>query len=79
MGKTIRRKFTTEFKAKLASDALKESSTKGDLAKKYEISPEMISRWKKELVENASAAFEAKQMPMISTRSAMSSTEKSAS
>ena len=36
------------------------SSTMGDLAKKYEISPEMISRWKKELVENASVAFGAK-------------------
>ena len=60
MGKTTRRKFTPEFKAKVALEALKELSTKGDLAKKYEISPEMISRWKKELVENASAAFGAK-------------------
>ena len=41
-------------------EALKESSTKGDLPKKYEISPEMISRWKKELVENVGAAFGAK-------------------
>ena len=53
MGKTTRRKFTPEFKDKVALEALKESSTMGDLAKKYEISPEMISRWKKELVENA--------------------------
>ena len=60
MGKTTRRKFTPEFKAKVALDALKESSTMGDLAKKYEISPEMISRWKKELAENASVAFGAK-------------------
>lgn len=60
MGKTTRRKFTPEFKAKVALEALKESSMKGDLSKKYEISPEMISRWKKELMENASAAFGAK-------------------
>lgn len=60
MGKTTRRKFTPEFKANVALEALKESSTKGDLAKKYEISPEIISRWKKELVENSSAAFGAK-------------------
>lgn len=51
MGKTTRRKFTPEFKAKVALETLKESSTKDDLAKKYEISPEMISRWKKELVD----------------------------
>ncbi len=43
MGKTTRRKFTPEFKAKVALGALKESSTKGDLAKKYEISPEMMN------------------------------------
>ena len=60
MGKTTRRKFTPEFKAKVALEALKETSTKGDLAKKYEIAPEMISRWKKELVENANMAFGAK-------------------
>ena len=44
MGKSTRRKITPEFKAKLALEALKESSTKGDLAKKYEISPEMICK-----------------------------------
>ena len=60
MGKTTRRKFPPEFKAKVALESLKESSTKGDFAKQYEISPEMISRWKKELVGNASAAFGAK-------------------
>lgn len=38
-------------------EALKETSTKGELAKKYEISPEMISRWKKELLDNASTVF----------------------
>lgn len=65
MGKTTRRKFTPEFKAKVALETLKESSTKDDLAKKYEISPEMISRWKKELVDeqyNKCAAMGVRQM-----------------
>lgn len=79
MGKTTRRKFPPEFKAKVALEALKESSTKGDLAKKYEISPEMISRWKKELVENASAAFGAKSDTADFDKGAMPSIEKSAS
>lgn len=60
MGKTTRRKFTAEFKAKVALEAQRETSTKGELAKKYEVAPKMISRWKKELLENASAAFCAK-------------------
>lgn len=45
-GKDYMKKVTPEFKAKLALEVLKESSAKGDLAKKYEISPEMIPRWK---------------------------------
>lgn len=39
MGKTTRRKFTPEFKADVALEALKELSTNDDLAKKYEITP----------------------------------------
>ena len=57
MGKTNRRKFTAEFKAKVAIETLKETSTLGELAKRYELAPEMISRWKSELMKNAGTAF----------------------
>lgn len=57
MGKTTRRKHTPEFKAKVALEALKEQSTLAELAKKYEVSQVMISRWKSELLKNAGAAF----------------------
>lgn len=57
MGKTTRRKYTPEFKAKVALEALKEQSTLAELAKKYEVSQVMISRWKGELLKNAGAAF----------------------
>lgn len=60
MGKTTRRKFTIEFKAKVALESLKESSTKGDFGEEVRDLPEISSRWKKELLENASAAFGAK-------------------
>lgn len=76
MGKTTRRKFPPEFKAKVALEALKESSTKGDLAKKYEISPEMISRWKKNSWKMPVRHSERSLIPLISTRSAMPSIEK---
>ena len=80
MGKTTRRKFTPEFKAKVALEALKESSTKGDLAKKYEISPEMISRWKKKNSWKMPVRHSERSLgTLISTRSAMPSIEKSAS
>ncbi len=47
MGKTTRRKFTPEFKANVALEALKESSTKDDLAKKYEITHRLSRNEKK--------------------------------
>ena len=57
MGKTSRKKYTPEFKAQVAIEALKEQSTLADLARKYEVSSTMISHWKADLVENAGAAF----------------------
>jgi transposase-like protein len=35
--KTNRRKFTAEFKAKVAMEALQERSTLSDLSKRYEV------------------------------------------
>ena len=40
-------------------EAIKELETLYELAVKYEVSPVMISRWKKEFIENSAAAFEA--------------------
>ena len=57
MGKTSRKKYTPEFKAQVAIEALKEQSTLAELAMKYEVSPTMISHWKADLVKNAGAAF----------------------
>ena len=56
--KQAKRKFDASFKAKVAIEAIKENETLSSLAAKYEISPIMICRWKKEFLANASAAFE---------------------
>ena len=47
MEKTSRKKYTPEFKAQVAIDALKEQATLAELAKKYDVSPTMISHWKR--------------------------------
>lgn len=57
MGKTSRKKYTPEFKALVAIEALKEQSTLAELAKKYEVLLTMISHWKADLVKNAGAVF----------------------
>ena len=56
--KQVKRKFDASFKTKVAIESIKESETLSSLATKYEISPVMICRWKKEFLENVSAAFE---------------------
>ena len=56
--KRTRRKFTPEFKARVALESLKERETLSELARRYEIHPNQISQWKREFLENASAVFE---------------------
>lgn len=58
MKKQTRRKFSPAFKAKVALEAVKNQQTLAELAKKFEINPVMISKWKSEFLENMSAAFE---------------------
>lgn len=55
--KKTRRKFTAEFKARVALAAIKEQETLAELCKRFEVSHVVISRWKKEFLENMSNAF----------------------
>jgi len=55
--KTTRRKFTAGFKAQVAIEALKERETLAELSKRYEVHPNMISKWKQEFVDRSSEIF----------------------
>lgn len=56
--KTKRRKFTSAFKAQVVLEALRERETLSELAKRYEIHSNIISRWKHEFQERAGEIFE---------------------
>jgi transposase-like protein len=56
--KAKRQKHSGAFKAKVAIEALQERETLSELAKKYELHPNQISRWKKEFLERAPQIFE---------------------
>jgi transposase len=57
MERRNRRKFSAEFKAKIAIEAIKERSTIEELARKYELHPNQISLWKKEFLAKAALVF----------------------
>jgi len=57
MGKK-RKKYSSEFKAKVALAALKNEETSAELAQRFGVHPTMISTWKRSLLEGAADIFD---------------------
>ena len=57
MTKRPRRNHSPAFKAKVALDALKGEQTIVELSQRYQVHPNLITEWKKQLLEHASDVF----------------------
>lgn len=53
-----RRNFGAAFKAKVALEAVKGERTLSELAEQFEVHPNQIMTWKKQLLESAETLFE---------------------
>jgi len=58
MTKHSRRKFSSDFKARVALEAIKNQKTLAELSQQFEVHSVTISKWKTEFLENMSIIFE---------------------
>ena len=58
MTKQTRRKFSSDFKAKVALEAIKNQKTLAELSQQYEVNAITISKWKAEFLEKMSLIFD---------------------
>ena len=55
-----RRRFSGEFKAKVALEAIQGHQTVAELASKHELHPTQIAAWKREAIEKLAKVFDEK-------------------
>jgi transposase-like protein len=58
MAKRPRRNHTAAFKAKVALEAMKGDQTLVELSERFQVHPNLITEWKKVLLERASEVFD---------------------
>ena len=57
MSKTNRKRYSAEFKAKVALEAIKGEQTVIELGSRYGLHPNMIGNWKRQAIENMAQTF----------------------
>jgi len=53
-----RRTFSPEFKAQVVLEVLSGAKTQAEACREYQLKPELLSKWKAYLVQNAARLFE---------------------
>jgi transposase len=65
-----RRRFTAEFKAKVALEAIQGHRTMAELANRHELHPNLIAQWKRQAIEKLAKVFDDKALEPAALREA---------
>ena len=65
-----RRRFTAEFKAKVALEAIQGHRTVVELAQRHELHPNLIAQWKRQAIEKLAKVFDDKALEPAASRDA---------
>ena len=60
MSKMKRKRYSAEFKAKVALEAIKGEQTLAELATRFSLHSNMITNWKRQAIKNMADAFSSK-------------------
>jgi transposase-like protein len=58
-----RRVHSAEFKGKVGLEAVRGVKTINEIAQEHDVHPQLVTQWKKEILENAGALFDVKRGP----------------
>lgn len=65
MTRRKRRNHSPQFKAKVALASLTEEQTLAQLAQRFDVHPNQITAWKRQLLEGAAGMFESGSAPAV--------------
>ncbi len=60
MSRTKRTRYSAEFKAKVAREAMKEDATLVEIAARFNVHPNQVGDWKKQAIEGLANVFSGK-------------------